>query len=92
MVTENKVQRIEIVFPAPVSISKDSEKLIVDAIDTVCKENCPKNMVMWLTGVGCKPTYISLTQYEEQFRGMEFDHSVRYFEVACRDAHPGENN
>jgi len=79
-------QRIEIVFPMKVDISERPRDLIHQALSVICEENCPEDSLMWPSGHGFKPTFIPLTQYEEQFRGMEFDETVEYFEVSCREA------
>jgi hypothetical protein len=82
--------RIEIVFPFKVDVPERASRLIHEAVSLICEKNCPENSVMWPSGHGQKPTYIPMTQYEEQFRGMEFDDTVEYFEVSCRTAYPKE--
>jgi hypothetical protein len=86
----NDTLRIEIVFPFKVDVPERASSLIHEAVSLICEKNCPEDSVMWPSGHGQKPTYIPMTQYEEQFRGMEFDDTVEYFEVSCRTAYPQE--
>ena len=81
---------IEIIFPMKVHVNQKASKLIIEAIDIICDENCPEGHVMWLFGHGGKPTYIPLTAEEEKKRGAEYDMDVNFFEIACRRKHPGE--
>jgi hypothetical protein len=74
-------RKIEILFPFPVDITRIHESLITLIIDDICKNNCPPDCVMWLGGVGCKPTYIPITREEELKRGIEFDRDILCFEV-----------
>jgi hypothetical protein len=77
------IRAIEIHFGQPVELSREQEKRLLDLADEICKayEASHPARVMWPSGYGCKPTYIPMTQEEEQERGMEFDESV--LEIDC---------
>jgi hypothetical protein len=76
-------QCVEISFAAKVEITDADMQEFVALADKICKRyeaNHPAR-VMWPSGIGFKPTYIPMTQEEEQEQGMEFDEST--FSIEC---------
>ena len=77
-------KRIQIDFPIPVRIHCDLHMELIRLVREICKRNCPEGREMWPCGFGSLPTYIPLTQEEEDQRGMEFDDSVYHIEICIK--------
>jgi len=82
-----KIKAIEINFPVGVNVPDGFYELLSSTVGLVCKQYEKENpdRVMWAAGHGSKPTYIPMTQKEEQHRGMEFNDHIYEIEVAERE-------
>ena len=83
----NKVQRIEINFPATVEMPSGFEHIVMSYADAICSawEAANKGKVMWAAGVGAKVIW---KEPEEP----DYDDSVFCIDCAMRDESPKEKD
>ena len=88
------IRAIEITFPAPVTMTVEHERMLVQLAGYICDEWCRANpgRVMWPAGQGSKILYMPMTQEEERLGfGMKFDDDVYAINCSERERYPAES-
>lgn len=97
--TGGDIQRIEVDFALPVSLTDDEQRQLCALIQQIAKRHEPDGWVHWQSGVGSKP---NLSQADCRFMGKPvnpnapevgeptWDDSIFYIETTAREAYPEE--